>query len=378
MAESSTEERTEQATERRMKKVREEGQLSRSQDLSAWLGIGAAALALPLTLRHGTEAAQQQLVTVQRVVADPDPLLALAALESGLTSLVGTLAPVLVATCVAAVLGTVAQGRVHLKKLTLSAKNLDLVSGVKRTFGTQAMWNGAKAALKTAVVGLVLVVAVQALTPVLLSSGGLPVTSMLSAAAGGVASLLRWAVVAGLGLAAIDVLVVQRRNRKKTRMTKKEVKDEHKTSDGDPLIKSQRRARQLAMSRNRMIAAIKDADVVLVNPTHVAVALRYEPGRSAPRVVAKGAGVVAARIREQAVADDVPLVADVPLARALHAACEIGQEIPVELYDAVAKVLAFVMALQRRGARTPGRVHTLPTPRTVPAAAPPPSRPSLA
>src|SRR5690606_36022270 len=128
MAESSTEERTEQATERRMKKVREEGQLSRSQDLSAWLGIGAAALALPLTLRHGTEAAQQQLVTVQRVVADPDPLLALAALESGLTSLVGTLAPVLVATCVAAVLGTVAQGRVHLKKLTLSAKNLDLVS----------------------------------------------------------------------------------------------------------------------------------------------------------------------------------------------------------------------------------------------------------
>lgn len=361
MGDSSSEERSEQATERRMKKVREDGQLSRSQDLSAWLGIGAGALALPLTLRNGSQAAQDQLVTVERVISSPEPGLALGALENGLTSLMGTLAPVLVATCVAAVAGTVLQGRVHLKKFKVSAESLNLVSGMKRTFGPQALWNGAKAALKTAVVAAVLVAAVQALTPILLSSGGLSVAAMLSAAGGGVASLLQWAVVAGLGLAAVDVFVVGRRNRKKTRMTKKEVKDENKTSEGDPLVKSHRRARQLAMSRNRMIAAIKDADVVLVNPTHVAVALRYEPGRSAPRVVAKGAGAIATRIREQAGDDGVPLVADIPLARALHSACEIGQEIPVELYDAVAKVLAFVMALERRGTRTPGRTYTVPT-----------------
>jgi flagellar biosynthetic protein FlhB len=89
---------------------------------------------------------------------------------------------------------------------------------------------------------------------------------------------------------------------------------------------------------------------VLVNPTHVAVALKYDAGKSAPRVVAKGAGVIAARIRAEAEAKEVPMVQDVPLARALHSACELGQEIPVELYRAVAGVLAFVMSLKSRGA----------------------------
>jgi len=103
------------------------------------------------------------------------------------------------------------------------------------------------------------------------------------------------------------------------------------------------------MSRNRMMADVATADVVLVNPTHVAVALRYEPGSGAPRVVAKGAGAVAASIRARASEARVPLVQDVPLARALHGACEIGQEIPAELYAAVAQVLAFVMGLRSRG-----------------------------
>jgi flagellar biosynthetic protein FlhB len=111
------------------------------------------------------------------------------------------------------------------------------------------------------------------------------------------------------------------------------------------------------MSRSRMIAAVERADVVLLNPTHVAVALAYEPGRSAPRVVAKGADEVAARIREKAAEHRVPRVRDVVLARALHAACEVGQEIPVELYSAVARVLAFVLALKRRGGS--GGVHEL-------------------
>ena len=168
------------------------------------------------------------------------------------------------------------------------------------------------------------------------------------------------AVLAGLALAVLDVFVVMRRNRKKTRMTKKEVKDENKNTDGDPLIKSQRRSRQLAMSRNRMMAAIADSDVVIINPTHIAIALKYEPGKSAPRVVAKGSGTIAARIREQATTDGVPMVRDIPLARALHAACELGQEIPVELYNQVARVLAFVMALKLRGAAA--GVHTMTNP----------------
>ncbi|MFP5358987.1 MAG: flagellar biosynthesis protein FlhB [Actinomycetes bacterium] len=141
-----------------------------------------------------------------------------------------------------------------------------------------------------------------------------------------------------------------KRNRKQTRMSKKEISDEHKQSEGDPHVKGQRRARQIAMSRNRMMAAIAGADVVLVNPVHVAVALTYEPGTGAPRVVAKGRGHIAARIRAEAMDKRVPMVEDIPLARALHAACELGDEIPMHLYAAVARVLAFVMALRRRGA----------------------------
>jgi flagellar biosynthetic protein FlhB len=190
-----------------------------------------------------------------------------------------------------------------------------------------------------------------------MTAGGWPVSALLDAAGTGSASLLQAAVVAGLVLAAADLFVVMRRNRKKTRMTKKEVRDENKSSDGDPLIKSQRRSRQLAMSRNRMIASVADADVVLVNPTHFAVALKYEPGKSAPRVVAKGSGVVAERIRDRAKDAGVPLVRDIPLARALHAACALGQEIPVDLYNAVARVLAFVMALRSRGAAS--GTHTM-------------------
>jgi flagellar biosynthetic protein FlhB len=105
----------------------------------------------------------------------------------------------------------------------------------------------------------------------------------------------------------------------------------------------------MAMSRNRMMAELPNADVVLVNPTHVAVALRYDPAKGAPRVIAKGAGAIAAKIRDVANTHRIPLVQDVPLARALHASCEIGTEVPPELYGAVARVLAFVLGLKARG-----------------------------
>jgi flagellar biosynthetic protein FlhB len=132
-------------------------------------------------------------------------------------------------------------------------------------------------------------------------------------------------------------------------MTKQEVKDEARMSEGDPQLKGAIRSKQLAMSRNRMMAELPNADLVLVNPTHVAVALRYDPARGAPRVVAKGAGVVADRIREVATEHRIPLVADAGLARALFQACELKQEIPPELYAAVARVLAFVLNLKSRG-----------------------------
>src|SRR5690606_37165567 len=135
--------------------------------------------------------------------------------------------------------GAAAQGGVHLEKFTVKYKQFNLVSGVKRVFGMQALWESVKAVLKTAVVGGVLYGVVQTMTPVLMAAGGLSVKSMLDAAADGAALLLQSAVIAGLALAVMDLYVVMMRNRKKTRMTKKEVKDENKNTDGDPLIKSQ-------------------------------------------------------------------------------------------------------------------------------------------
>lgn len=351
---SSGEDRTEKATPKRMKQLRKDGALQKSQDLSAWLGIGAGALTLPMVVSAGSQAGAEQVSRIRQVVATPDPALAVDALGQGLGSVLTTLAPLLGVLVLTAVLASAVQGGIHIstKRIKPRFEQFNIAKGIKRVFGMQALWQGVKAGLKTAAIGAVLWVVVQGLVPMMLGSGRHALTAILSAASGGVTSLIRTGVVVGLGLAVLDVIVIMRRNRKQTRMTKKEIRDEHKQSEGDPMLKGAIRSRQIAMSRNRMIAEVADADVVLVNPTHVAVALKYSPGSGAPRVVAKGKGHVAARIREVAQKERVPMVEDVPLARALHAAVELGHEIPAHLYVAVAKILAFVMALRRRGAAT--------------------------
>ncbi|MBT2501085.1 flagellar biosynthesis protein FlhB [Curtobacterium sp. ISL-83] len=372
---SDSGERSEQATQKRMQEVHRKGQLGKSQDLGAWVGIGAAALMIPATVANAAAAGTSQLAAVQSVIADPTIGTMNRLFGEAVGSIGGTIGPMLGLVAVAVLVAAVAQGGVHFRRLTPDPSHFDPIAGLKRVFGTQALWNGVKALLKTSVVGLVLWSAVQGLMPVLMSSGSLPLSSVLEAAAAGAGTLLRAAIAAGLLLAAIDVFVVVRRNRKRTMMTKREVKDENKHSDGDPLVKSHRRSRQLAMSRNRMIQSIGDADVVMTNPTHYAVALKYEPGKSAPRVVAKGAGPVAEVIRERATEARVPIVQDIPLTRALHAACEIGHEIPADLYTPVARVLSFVMSLQARGAAagthapprptTPDEVATVIDPTTI-------------
>jgi flagellar biosynthetic protein FlhB len=348
MPEADSGEKTELATEKRMKEVRAKGQLSKSQDLTAWVAVGVAAVMIPATVSAGAAATSAPLYQLREVMDHPDSTHAMQALVGGLGSMGGIILPLLAVVTIAVLVAAAAQGGIHFKKFSGKFDQFNPVEGLKRTFGMQAAWQGVKALSKTVVVGVVLFAVIQGLMPVLMSGGGLPASALIQAASDGTASLVRSAVVAGFILAAADVFVIMRRNRRRTRMTKREVKDENKSSEGDPVIKGQRRSRQLAMSRNRMMAAIVDADVVLVNPTHFAIALKYEPGKSAPRVIAKGAGVIALRIREQAETDRVPIVKDILLTRALHSACDLGDEIPVDLYNAVARVLAFVLALRKR------------------------------
>lgn len=350
-----------------MREVRQKGQLTRSQDMTAWVGVGAAVVMLPGVIGRAANALADQMFTVTAVVAQPQVPTAVQAMEDAFASLAGILGLLFITVVVAVLAAAALQGGIRFKRFKTKFEQFNLIKGLKNVVGTQALWNGAKALLKTAVVGLVLYVVVQGLTTTLLGAGALPISQLLATAGQGLVQLIQYAVAAGMLLAIADVFVIARRNRKRTRMTKKEVKDEHKSTDGDPLVKSARRQRQLAMARNRMMSAVATADVVLVNPAHFAVALRYEPGKSAPRVVAKGADRVALRIRTEAETKKVPVVKDIPLTRALHSSCELGAEIPVELYNQVAAVLAFVMALKKRGSAA-GTHQILPAGSTIPPA----------
>ena len=347
---SDAQEKTEQATDKRMKEVRAKGQLSTSKDLVSWVSVGAGAVMIPGLISSVKDSAATAVVGFRDIIAHPDPAAAVAVLNQQAATIIPALTPMFVVVVISIVAATVVQGGLHLKRPAPRFDQFDPVAGIKRVFGFQALWEGAKALLKTAVVGAVLFSVLQGLMPVLSVAGGLPISNLITETTGSVASVMQAAIAAGLALAAVDLFVVMRRNRKSTRMTKREVSDENKNAEGDPMIRAMRRSRQLAMGRNRMIAAVSGADVVLLNPTHIAVALKYEAGKSAPRVVAKGADAVALKIRERAAENDIPMVEDIALARALHAACDVGQEIPAELYTAVARVLAFVMSLKSRGA----------------------------
>ena len=169
--------------------------------------------------------------------------------------------------------------------------------------------------------------------------------------------LVRDISAAGLLLAFGDYAYQRHQLQKSLKMTKQDVKDESKNADGDPLVKGQIRRKMMRMSRARMMAAIAGADVVVVNPTHYAVALKYEPGHGrAPTVVAKGVDDLARRIRDEGRKHKVPVVEDPPVARAIYAACDIDEQIPAEMYVAVARLLAFVFTLPAI-VRSAGAVH---------------------
>ena len=344
-------EKTEQPTPQKLKKAKREGQIGRTQDIGAWFGMLAASILLPRTMSSAMQHAEELMAQLPDVIADPQPAQALAILKQGMISAAWATLPLAMTMMAVGVAAAGAQGgiRVATKLFIPKFSRLNPWPGLKRMLGPQALWEGTKAVVKTAVLAGVLYTTTKDVIPVLMTAGQLPLASLISVVVDSVLGLIRAASVAGIVMAAADYFVVRRRTNKQLRMTKEEVKQEYKNSEGDPLIKAQIRARQMAMARNRQMADVPTADVVLVNPTHVAVALRYEPQKGAPRVVAKGQGPVALKIRELAAEHRVPMVEDKPLARALHGSVDVGAEISAEFYGSVAKVLAFVMSLKARG-----------------------------
>ena len=346
-------EKTEDPTPQRLKKARREGQIPRTQELGTWVGAAAASFLLPMLVRNAFDEVGAMFVQVGVVVETPEVEAVTALLGQALDTFVTVALPMAVALMVVGVAASAAQGGVTVsgKPMKPTLKKLNPFPGMKRMFGGHGLWEATKAVIKTAALGTVVVVTSDRAQELVSSAGALPLSAITATFTDSAVLMIRVVAVTGLVIAIADYVIVRKRTMKELRMSRYEIQQEHKSSEGDPHVKAQRRATQMAMSRNRMMAEVADADVLLVNPTHVAVALRYEPDRGAPRVVAKGADEVAAKLRERAAEARVPLVQDVPLARALHASCEIGQEVPAQLFTAVARVLAFVMQLSARGVR---------------------------
>jgi flagellar biosynthetic protein FlhB len=344
-------EKTEKPTPQRLKKARKEGQIPRTPELGTWVGVAVASVLMPMLVSKSFTTVQQLFVHVGAVAKHPEVSAVSALLSEALSGFLTTLLPTALGLMAAGVAASAAQGGISVsgKAIKPNLKKLNPLPGVKRMFGAQGLWEAVKALIKTAALASVVLVTVGRAKTLVSSAGALPLSSVTGTFTACAVLLMRTVAITGLVIAIADYMIVRMRTMKKLKMSKYEIQQEHKQSEGDPHIKAQRRATMLAMARNRMMSDVKDADVLLVNPTHVAVALKYEPAKGAPRVVAKGADEIATKLREIAAEARVPLVQDIPLARALHASCEIGQEVPAQLFTAVARVLAFVMHLTARG-----------------------------
>jgi flagellar biosynthetic protein FlhB len=360
-----SEEKTEKPTPKRKKQARKDGQVPRTPELGGWLGLLVVSLAMGPLLDHELDAIRTMMAAHLRAAGDPSVSLALRMLGDAAHHVFLTLLVLGSMVLVIGVVSALAQGGFYLspKLAKPDAKKLNPLKGAKRMFGPHAAWEGVKVLLKSSVVGFLAWGAVKAMMP--LVGGLLPIGVVLHQVTAEISRLITTIAIAGLVMAAADYAMMRRRIGKQLRMSHSEIKQEHKQAEGDPMLKGAIRSRQLAAARNRMIADVGTADVLLVNPTHVAVALRYDPEQGAPRVVARGAGAIAARIRERAAEERVPLVQDVPLARAIYRHCQVGQEIPRELWAAVAQVLAFVLSRRHAGQyggehRTPRRTDELP------------------
>ncbi|WP_276945296.1 EscU/YscU/HrcU family type III secretion system export apparatus switch protein [Ferrimicrobium acidiphilum] len=338
---------TEQATAHKLEKARKEGTVARSAELATWLVILAFSLAAPLVF-HTVES---KIVAFGHLALGGGAALssttALRRLESGLET-VGELA-LLVAAPVAVfvVLINVAQVGIRFvpKKLRLDFTHFSPRKNLSRIFSTSPAVEAAKSLVKLLIV--VLVSALLLLGGIAsLTSASISPIAVASQVASMSIELVRLTGVLGLAIALIDFARSRTQVRKQLMMTRQEVKDETKQYEGDMQTKGRRRRMARELSRRRMIANVALADVVVANPMHVAVALKYEPTtQRAPIVLAKGSEYIAVTIRERARVAGVPIVIDPPLARALNIAVPVGEPIPGSLFLVVARLLAFVYQL---------------------------------
>jgi len=339
-------EKTEKPTPRKLREARKRGEVWRSRDLVSAAVLLAAAAVLGIHGPNMAASISELTTTLFGAALSPDPPPPTMVLEAAMSTSVSCLWPVLLAVALAAGLAGLATVRPLLtaKPLEPKAERLDPVQGLKRIFSGRGLF---EAAIATVKVALVAVVVVWTTLSELRSLLALPTAEpgVAAAALGQLATTLLWrGALVLLGLAVVDVLYQRHRYMKDQRMTKQEVKQEQRETEGDQSQKGERRRLHQELLDEVMLTQVKNADVVIVNPEHIAVALRYAPDdeADAPEVVASGQHHLATRIIEVARRHGVPVMRDVELARSL-VGLEVGARIPEELYEAVAAILRVVM-----------------------------------
>jgi len=369
MAAETGQERTEQATPKRLREAREKGQVPRSKELNSMALLMAAAggfLLMGETVLTGMQNILSNGLAIENV-RNMDKYSVVEILGSTLVQSLLVVAPIFLLLTVVVVMTPVGLGGWSFSTRAISFKweKIDPIKGVGRIFA----WRGLMELVKVlAKFGLVAAISAMILWSLIDEILGLGAESLKPALAH-VANLCGWSFLASSSalilIAAIDVPFQLWQHAKQLKMTKQEVKDEAKETDGRPEVKGRIRALQQELSQRRMMEAVPEADVVITNPTHYAIALRYDQyNMQAPVVVAKGADLVAARIRMVADQNSVAIVSAPPLARALYASTDLNREIPAGLYVAVANVLSYVYQLNaiETGDEIPEQPTDLPIP----------------
>lgn len=344
---AEADDRTLAPSQKRLQRAREAGHAPQSRDATMLAGLAAATLALATLAPIQARSLGHRLsgFLSESHAADPRQ-----AITAALLALGWAVAPLIAAIIAASIAATLAQTGFLFRPAALmpDLARLNPARGFKRVFGASVLLESGKSILKLALVSALLWSAMAAMGPGLVFALQLDAAHLLDGTLRGVLRLMFGLLAGQAAIAGLDLVLGRIKHSRSLRMSRQDVRDEHKESDGDPQVKARIKQLRRQRSRRRMMAAVPRATVVITNPTHYAVALAYDKGGpGAPRVVAKGVDEVAARIREVAAAHHVPLVANPPLARALYP-IEIDAEISAEHFKVVAEIIAYVWRLRGR------------------------------
>ncbi|WP_397454309.1 flagellar biosynthesis protein FlhB [Pseudomonas versuta] len=371
MAESeSGADKTEDPTEKRKKDSREKGEIARSKELNTLAIMLAGSIGLLIfggaLARDMMDLMRYNFSISREALLNPDSM-GLALLHSGKVALIAV-QPVLVSLLIAALVGPIALGGWLFAAGSLAPKfsRMNPAAGIKRMFSAKALVELLKALAKFFIILIVALLVLQSDIDDLLRIAHEPLELAVIHSLQVVAWSALWMACGLILIAAVDVPVQLWESHKKLLMTKQEVRDEHKDQEGRPEVKQRIRQLQREMSQRRMMSAIPDADVIITNPTHYAVALKYDPEKgAAPMLLAKGSDFLALKIREIGAKHNILLLESPALARSIYHSTELEQEIPAGLYLAVAQVLAYVYQIRQyqagRGKR-PDPLKDLPIP----------------